>query len=180
MRHVIHRHGLDEATALHVEAALIDAFPSLVNKVGGHDSGDCGSMHAYDVLTKYQAPLVDLKHKIIMIKINNSMSDKPYDSDDVYDAVRFAWKIDIKKAKEAEYVLALNRGIIKGVYKVSEWLPATKENFPGLYTGDSDDRYGFIGKEAEEPIWDMYVNKRIPEEYKGERGAANPIRYTYK
>ena len=27
--HVIHRHGMDEATALEVEAALIDAYPGL-------------------------------------------------------------------------------------------------------------------------------------------------------
>ena len=29
--HVIHRHGMDEATALEVEAALIDAYPGLTN-----------------------------------------------------------------------------------------------------------------------------------------------------
>ena len=32
--HIIHRHKLDEKTALHVEAALIDIFPSATNKQG--------------------------------------------------------------------------------------------------------------------------------------------------
>src|SRR5882762_6158867 len=33
--HVIHRHGMDDTTAVEVEAALIDAYPGLTNIVGG-------------------------------------------------------------------------------------------------------------------------------------------------
>src|SRR6476469_6389962 len=33
--HVIHRHGMDEKTALEVEAALMDAYPGLTNVAGG-------------------------------------------------------------------------------------------------------------------------------------------------
>jgi hypothetical protein len=33
--HVVHRHGLSEAVAYQVEAALIDAYPGLTNLVGG-------------------------------------------------------------------------------------------------------------------------------------------------
>src|SRR5437899_1217314 len=36
--HVIHRHGMDEATAFEVEAALIDAYPGLTNVAGGAGS----------------------------------------------------------------------------------------------------------------------------------------------
>ena len=39
--HVIHRHGMDEKTALEVEAALIDAYPGLTNVVGGRGTGTC-------------------------------------------------------------------------------------------------------------------------------------------
>ena len=35
---VIHRWGLDEATAFEVEAALIDCYPGLTNEQSGHDS----------------------------------------------------------------------------------------------------------------------------------------------
>lgn len=38
--HIIHRHGMDEATALEVEAALIDAYPSVTNAVLGTGSND--------------------------------------------------------------------------------------------------------------------------------------------
>jgi len=33
--HVIHRHGMDDRTALEVEAALFDAYPGLTNIAGG-------------------------------------------------------------------------------------------------------------------------------------------------
>ena len=44
--HVIHRHGMDETTALEVEAALIDAYPGLTNLAGGVGNSDFGAMHA--------------------------------------------------------------------------------------------------------------------------------------
>ena len=34
--HIVHRHGMDEKTALQVEAALMDAYPGLLNRAGGH------------------------------------------------------------------------------------------------------------------------------------------------
>src|SRR4051812_14405289 len=51
VQHVIHRYGMDEYTALEVEAALIDAYPSAANKVAGHD---CirGAMHAEQVIMR--------------------------------------------------------------------------------------------------------------------------------
>ena len=36
--HIIHRHGMSEAAAKEVEAALIDAYPGLVNRVAGSGS----------------------------------------------------------------------------------------------------------------------------------------------
>ena len=42
--HVIHRHGMDDATAFQVEAALMDAYPGLTNIAGGTGSGDYGAM----------------------------------------------------------------------------------------------------------------------------------------
>lgn len=40
--HVIHRHGMDNKTAVEVEAALIDAYPGLTNIVAGAGSNDYG------------------------------------------------------------------------------------------------------------------------------------------
>src|ERR1017187_7664800 len=47
--HVIHRHGMDTATAFEVEAALMDAYPGLSNISGGTGSNDYGAMHAREI-----------------------------------------------------------------------------------------------------------------------------------
>ena len=52
--HVIHRHGMDEATAFEVEAALMDAYPGLANIAGG-TGGDYGAMHAQEIIRRYSA-----------------------------------------------------------------------------------------------------------------------------
>ena len=52
--HIIHRRGLDNATALEVEAALIEAYPETLNKVGGHHSNERGTMHTKQVIEQYQ------------------------------------------------------------------------------------------------------------------------------
>ena len=38
--HVIHRHGMDEKTALQVEGAVMDAYPGLTNVAGGTGNSD--------------------------------------------------------------------------------------------------------------------------------------------
>ena len=92
--HIIHRHGLDEKTAFEVEAALIDAYPEAANKTNGHYSNERGIMHAQQIIQQYQA---------------NELNS-------IYEAVRYAWKLSVKKAQKAEYVLALHQGLVIGVF----------------------------------------------------------------
>ena len=40
-------------------------------------------------------------------------------------------------------------------------------------------RLGFVGREAHGPLRTLYVGKRVPDEYR-KRGAANPIKYTWR
>ncbi|MBA5791730.1 hypothetical protein H1R17_10945 [Flavobacterium sp. xlx-214] len=171
--HIIHRHGLDSATAFHVEAALLDAFPGTANKVGGHYSNDIGPMNAYEILTRYKAETAELKHKIILININRTVNDR-----DIYNAVRFAWKLDVERAEKAEYVLALEKGIIVGVFKPLQWNLARKQYFPE-FENHTNKRYGFVGEEADKNIQKLYLRKRVPENYR-KKGASNPVKYTYK
>src|SRR5437868_1331360 len=54
--HVIHRHNVDtEEIAYQIEAALIDAYPGLTNRVGGHGSGDYGARHVTQIIADYEA-----------------------------------------------------------------------------------------------------------------------------
>jgi hypothetical protein len=39
-------------------------------------------------------------------------------------------------------------------------------------------RFGFVGREADASIKSLYVDKRVPEEFR-KKGAANPIKYTW-
>ncbi len=93
----------------------------------------------------------------------------------MYDAVRYAWKIDPKKAAKADYVFAAQRGLIVGAFVAEKWLEATPENFAGLLEV-SEGRWGFVGHEAPKDIRDLYLRKRLPDTLR-KKGAANPIRY---
>jgi len=170
--HVIHRYGMDDATALEVEAALIDAYPGLTNIMNGAGSNDFGATHAKGIIGRYAAELAVFQHKALLISVNRSIADAS-----IYDAVRCAWKISEKNAKQAEVVLATVQGIIKGAFVADQWLEATVENFARLEQ-DIPDRFGFVGREADASIQSLYVGKRVPEEFR-KKGASNPIKYTW-
>ena len=170
--HVIHRHGMDEETAIEVEAALIDAYPGLTNVAGGAGSNDYGAIHASEIIQRYSAQPAEFKHKAILISVNRSVADRS-----LYEATRFAWKISKPRAEKAEVVLSTVHGLIVAAFVPDKWLQATAENFPGRE--DSPDRVGFVGREAPTEISSLYVGKRVPDEYR-KQGAANPIRYTWK
>jgi hypothetical protein len=55
-------------------------------------------------------------------------------------------------------------------------MDATPENFPGIESMPG--RIGFEGVVAEPQIRDLYLGKKVPDEYR-KRGAANPIKYSY-
>lgn len=169
--HVIHRHGMDPDTASAVEAALIDAYPGLTNQMNGAGSGDFGVMHAKKIIDRYCAEEAVFQHKALLITVNRSASEKS-----LYDATRYAWRVDKNKAEKAEVILAVREGVIVGAFVAHEWLPATLKNFPGIESVSG--RYGFYGDEASKEIQEIYIGKRIPDKYR-KPGAANPIRYTW-
>ena len=171
VNHVIHRHGMDDATAIEVEAVLIDAYPGLTNVVAGAGSNDFGAMHADEIIRRYEAEEVVVQHRVIFINVNRSV-----DRASLYDATRYAWKLSVKRAMRAELVLAVCHGIVIEAFVPETWLPATTENFPGRET--VPERFGFIGKVADDSLRAVYVQKRTPDELR-KPGAANPIRYTY-
>lgn len=172
VRHIIHRYGMDNSTALQVEAALIDAYPELTNIVGGTYSNDYGVTDANDIVLRYAAETADFQHKVLLVSVNRSVVDSDY-----YKAVHCAWKIATKKAAQAEVILATVQGLIKGAYVADRWLEATTANFSRLEQ-DIPGRFGFVGREADASIKSLYVGKRVPEEFR-KKGASNPIKYTW-
>lgn len=169
--HVIHRHGMDDKTALAVEAALIDAYPGLANIAGGAGNNDLGAMHAVEIIRTYGAVPATFRHRAMLISVNRSALD-----DDLYYATQYAWKVSLSKAGKAEVILPTRHGLIVGAFVEAEWLEATAEHFPDRPPRPG--RRGFRGRPAPKAIRDLYVGKRVPDEYR-KRGAANPIRYTW-
>lgn len=141
--HVIHRHGMEsEETALCVGAAVMDAYPGLTNRIGGHQSGEFGVAHAEELITRYCAKPFVPAHPLLLVSIRASYEGEGRDA---YDAARYAWKINPKRA-EGRIVVAHVKGLVKEVFTVGKWLEATKENFPELGLEAVPGRFGFVGK----------------------------------
>ncbi|MEL6536150.1 MAG: hypothetical protein AAFQ98_12110 [Bacteroidota bacterium] len=170
--HVIHRHGLTESEALLAEAVLIDAIPGLSNIQAGRGSNDFGPMHVTEIQNRYVLPTAELSHPVMLIKINRSL-----DRALRYDATRYAWRINVARARAAEYILSVTHGVIQGVFVAQDWREATRQNFPGFPEAPAG-RHGFVGVEAPDYIQEHYVNKRIPDRF-SQKGASNPVMYSY-
>jgi hypothetical protein len=179
-------HGRDENTALAIEATLIDLLSlpgktfNLTNLVRGHHAEINGIASTDDIITQYNAKALDienLQHKIMLININRQNESCKTDSihideNKLYEAVRWCWRMNVDEAKNADYVLATYRGIVKGVYKPLRWakVQTGQERSPG-----DADRVYFEGEPAPSQIKDIYYNKKV-----SEVSTQNPIRYLWK
>lgn len=173
---VIHRHGMDDETAKEVEAALIDAYQQLTNIQAGVGSNDFGPRTVYEILREYSSKEIEIAegHKLLFITIGNGGEN---DGIGLYDRVRLAWRVNFERARRATHVLAIRNGIVMEVYSNLCWAPATSANFP-ILNNDIPGRFGFSGEVAPIPDRELYLNRRIPSDYRL-RGASNPIRYSY-
>lgn len=173
--HIIHRHALDEQTAFEVEGALIDAYLGLSNIQNGAGNSENGVMHVHEINQKYAAIDAIFEHRILLISINKGIKNSS-----IYDAVRFAWRVNKNRAEKAEIILAVAHGIIRGAYINATWLEATAHNFPDHLVQESDsNRFGFVADEASNEIKGLYIGKKIPQEYERKKGDISPIKYTY-
>lgn len=174
--HIIHRHGMEtEDEAYLAEAVLIDEIPGLSNIMGGHYSQDNGPAHVDELISKYKSETMILMHKVLAITINKSVDEGL----DLYRAVQCAWRVNPKRAEQAEFVFAVINGICRDVFVPQKpWIPATTENFPRL-DQDHPGRFGFIGERADKDILDMYVGKRLPDDLQRKKGAQQACRYSY-
>ncbi len=172
--HVIHRHGIEnENVAFQIEAAVIDAYPGLTNRVSGHGADDYGVRNVEEIIRQFAAPPFQPREPLILISIGTSFNEP---TKSVYDAVRGVWRINANRARNFKLVLAHYRGLVVGAFRPrGEWLPATKANFPWL-DDDIQDRIGFVGEPAEQEIASLYIGKRVPDKYRA-KGASFPVRF---
>lgn len=104
-------------------------------------------------------------------------------AEDLYNCTRGLWRVSKHHAERARYAFAVYQGVIKEVYEIDRWLPATpesKEFWRTRLTAQGKDphavinegRYEFVGRIAASDVRDRYIGRRLPG-----RRAQNPIRY---
>lgn len=162
--HVIQRHGLTEKEAMEVESAVIDCFPGLTNLQSGYAS-DRGATNAITLENNLSLKCYDEPKDVDYIIIKTTPQRVSECEDSLYEATRGYWKIS-QKNTSGKYVLSVINGIVREVYKPLLWKKSR----------DYDDRLGFEGEIAEARIRNIFLNKRIPEQYR-RKGSANPIQY---
>lgn len=162
--HIIQRYGLTEKEAYEVEAALIDCFAGLTNIQGGYAS-ERGVNNAEVLQRELSYEMFEdiEKLKYCIIKINNYHLNE---RGSIYETVRKAWKVNLKRMNNIPYVLASNNGVILDVFKVNKWYDVP----------DCPGRYMFDGEQASEEIRKLFVNKRLPKYYV-KKGMASPVLY---
>ena len=165
--HVIHRHGLDSETAFQVEAALMEAYPGLTNIMGGHDSDEYGVMHADELQRRYEAQVAVFHHNVALIIVDRLAAERS-----LYEATRYAWRVNVTRVEAVDFILPVVKGIIRGAFVADRWLPATANNFPGHEPIPG--RWGFEGHEAPTEVVQLYRQKRVPEELR-KKGAVSPL-----
>ena len=162
--HVIHRHGMDEATSYEVEAALIDAYPGLSNIAGGHGNGDFGCAHVKQLEQKYNAKPAPIDQRFIAVNVSRSIEEC---GGDYYIAARYAWRISEWRRKMGAPVAAYQNGIIRAVFEIQKdgWLPADDPEFKAhrAYGKLTPNRWGFVSYKTSEEARNRYVGKRLPD-----------------
>lgn len=83
-------------------------------------------------------PVKAFNHRIMAININKTYKNDKFSErhPNIYEAVRKSWKINLKKAEQAELVLAEYKSVVRGVFKPTKW-----------YLED-DNRFMFDGEEG--------------------------------
>lgn len=182
VEYTIIRHGLEtEAMAYEVESALISVHPDLTNAVKGHGA-DRGPASVEELNIRYGAELADLNGlKVMMIKINNTYGKIP-----TFDATRFSWKVRSIMTNQADVVLGVAHGIVRGVYVASEWIHSNPHDEPELYKfhgiknmEKEMKRKVMVGTEAPQELQERFLNKMVPAEY-SVKGSMASVRYNYR
>ncbi len=169
VKHIILRHGLKEKEAFEVEAAMIDLLSAgyqfdgtLTNIQKGHKHQARGIISADELNVFRVSKPFAAKHKLLCININSTFES--LDPQSIYKAVKESWRIDVKKAKAVDFILAEYCGHVVGVFKAKEWYQ-TKEG-----------RWGFNGEHIEDDaIRRLYIGCVIGKN----KGSQNPFRYFF-
>jgi len=129
------RHGVDEQTALFVEAGLIDCLPRLCNAVQGHGAVN-GRARLDELERRYGALELATSLRAILIKLgpwqdvpNPDLGRRGHgyfpgiSEEDLYQSIRGIWHINLNRVRAYPYAVAVHEGITRGVWEIdhSSW-----------------------------------------------------------
>jgi len=98
---------------------------------------------------------------VIIVMINKAFGHNSEFEDDVYRAARCCWVIGEEARNRAKYVLAASNGVVRGAWRIVDWMPA------------GDKRWRFDGMIASE----LAVVGTSIARIKASQGASNPVRH---
>lgn len=179
--------GVDEETALKVEAAAIDliGIENLTNLQKGHHSAMYGRIDVDELYNRFNRDELsreDITENVMFIKVNGyhyGMTDFQ-----LYDQTRRSWKVNEDRVKRVEYAFAIYEGLVLEVYIIAGWFPAHTTYNSILVSEDviirdiEGKRFEFVGQVADDSIRKKYVGKSVTSFYK--KGEQNPIKYILK
>ncbi len=166
------RYGISHAEAAQVAMAATALIGSIdmTRNAAIHNKKCAGRVTSQELSAMLTAKKIVVEHKAILLKINQR-----YRSDmspiELYEATRGIWRLD-KRHEKAEYAMAVYRGIVCEVYRITKWhssgtLPyKTRESL----TFKTKKRVEFEGEVAKN-IRDKYVGFSV------EMSGPLPVRY---
>lgn len=173
--HKILRFGLSEEQSLDLESTLIDivnfiAPESLKNEISGHGVAE-GFYDAIDLALALSAPKFESEQPVLLIKIERRWTElvTKYGSssaiplNEIYLATKGSWRLNPARAKRADCVLAVARGLVRAVFVPTEWVDATEP-------GRKD-----MADQSDSTLHSAFVGTSVAHLFS--KGSQNPIRY---
>ena len=115
---------------------------------------------------------LEVNHHLLCLSIGKAVTE----GKEIYDAARYAWRLNVENARKAEFIVAHQNNKVIGVFRADEWLPADDPEFQGLSDSIDPARWGSIGPVVPSEILAMYFGKNMPENF-SKRGASNPVHF---
>ena len=127
------------------------------------------------------APTAQIDVPVIAININQQYPHAK-NAGELFKCTSGIWRLSRARANKARYAFAVYQGVIKEVYEIEKWIPASqatlkywreRERAQGNdFSGTHEGRSEFIGTLAPEAIRKKYVGRYMPVPH-----SQNPIRY---
>lgn len=156
------RHGINtDKTAKLIEATCIDLLGvgELSNSVrgSGADMGRVSIEEIHSLKTSVQIQ-VDKKHSGLAFLLNTTYKSGMSELE-LFEATRGTWK-NVPRDASIKYAYATYGGLVKEVYQIHSWVEAgTQQSW--TKTSDTENRWEFIGKKADDEIRHRYIGKMI-------------------